>query len=111
MTEPEKAEKVTVINRIQRFLIPGHGPLERSDEPVEVPRGDVVDELIEVGALEVPEGQPVKGHNSSFAHLSLTDLKTYAAEHEIDLGSATKKPDVLELIEQAAVNTTNEEER
>lgn len=36
--------------------------------------------------------------NKSIHDMTVAELKQYAADHEIDLGDATKKADILEMI-------------
>lgn len=35
--------------------------------------------------------------------MNLDELKAYAAEHDIDLGEATKKADILKIIQEAEI--------
>ncbi len=66
---------------------------------------DLAEKLIKAGvavpaASELPDG--VEGVTSvDLASLKLDELKAIAAEKGIDLGEATKKADILDLIEKA----------
>lgn len=40
----------------------------------------------------------------SIDKMNLDELKAYAAEHNIDLGEATKKADILKVIQEAEAN-------
>lgn len=49
-----------------------------------------------LAALESPSGAP-----EGFAVMTIKELRGYAAEHEIDLGDATRKADLIAAIELA----------
>ncbi|GGD33119.1 hypothetical protein GCM10010915_11880 [Microbacterium faecale] len=46
-------------------------------------------------AVEIPEGEPT-------ADWTAAQLKAYAEKHEVDLGQAKTKPEIVEAIEKAA---------
>lgn len=41
------------------------------------------------------------GDGTDFADMKVVDLKAYADEHGVDLGEATKKADIIAVLEQA----------
>ena len=41
------------------------------------------------------------GNTSPFSGMKVDELKTYAADHNIDLGEATKKDDIISIISSA----------
>jgi hypothetical protein len=74
---------------------------------------DGVDAVVEVGsrahekfaALGFEAKPPAKEKSAepaAFADMSVAELKAVAAEHAIDLGTATKKADIVAVLEDAA---------
>jgi Rho termination factor, N-terminal domain. len=50
--------------------------------------------------LTITENEPA-GAEKQLEDMTAAELKAYAKEHEIDLGDATKKPDILAAIQAA----------
>lgn len=72
----------------------GHAPDETIDVADQVGR-----QMVHDGAARLPDPDTVE-------HMTVVELRAYAAEHDIDLGGATKKADVAEAIraaEEAAI--------
>lgn len=69
----------------------------------------VADSYISQGWV-VP-GSPAPAEQESFdiSKLKVAELKAYAEEHGIDLGEATKKADILTVIEAAASSEEDED--
>lgn len=82
-----------IINGAVRY--PVEGPIPVSDEEY--------DRLVEAGAIEEPEDEDEDedaeaDDEDGLESLKLDELKTLAAEEQIDLGDATKKADIIEAI-------------
>lgn len=61
----------------------------------------------------VEHTEPEKGENQDdipIEKMTVAQLKEYAAKHEIDLGEATKKEDVLKVIQDAQQPKPSSEE-
>lgn len=83
-------------DRIETYLV--HGP----KGPVQVTRnietGECTTVLVDASPAEdlVNDGDVV-----DFEHMKIDELKAYADEHGVDLGEATKKADIIAVLEQA----------
>lgn len=71
--------------------------VNRSGRIVTVPDEDVT-RLLAQGFTLAPEAAPAPAFDS----LTLAELRQYAVENSIDLGAATRKADVLDVIRAAA---------
>lgn len=59
-------------------------------------------------APEAPEAKDPASAEKQIADMTVAELKTYAKEHEIDLGDAAKKPDILAAIQAAEAEAAAE---
>lgn len=67
-------------------------------------------EIVEVNATEEPPAKFATGTITKFNVMTITQLREYAKTNNIDLGKATKKEEIVLLIEQAANGENNNPE-
>lgn len=79
---------------------PAHTPFQVADEDV--------DSLVNLGAIVLVAPQTraaeVESDNINLDKMTVTELKTYAAEKEINIGKVERKADILAAIEAAEAN-------
>ena len=69
----------------------------------------VADSYISQGWVAAGSPAPAEQESVNISKLKVDELKAYAEEHGIDLGSATKKADILTAIEAAASSEEDED--
>ena len=72
----------------------------KDGNPIVLKAGDTVPAGVTVGS-HVAVGQPDTDPDSPFAGMKAAELKAYAEEHGIDLGTATKVAEVRAILEAA----------
>lgn len=97
---------------------------KRELESVTVVHGTVTAETLEnpsvltleeiIKKFNLSEEHPIPfasdGVEKALSDMTLTELKAYAKEHEIDLGTATKKADILAVLEAAVAEGSEDSE-
>lgn len=83
-------------DRIETYLVQGPQGLVQVSRNIET--GERTTAPVDVSPAEdlVNDGDVV-----DFEHMKVDELKAYADEHGVDLGEATKKADIIAVLEQA----------
>lgn len=83
-------------DRIETYLVQGPQGLVQVSRNIET--GERTTAPVDVSPAEgiVNDGDVV-----DFEHMKIDELKAYADEHGVDLGEATKKADIIAVLEQA----------
>lgn len=78
-------------------VVPGEIVVSALTEPVAL----TLDELIKKFNISEENPVPIIEADKALADMTLAELKAYAKRQEIDLGEATKKADILAILEAA----------
>lgn len=84
-------------DRTETYLV--HGPQGLAQVSRNIETGERTTVLVDAAPAEGLEVNDVDVVD--FEHMKIDELKAYADEHGVDLGEATKKADIIAVLEQA----------